>query len=172
MTKRVIYALAGLETGITGALAMLIWLGIGSVWLRHSIWWIPNLVASVLYGSGSLREAAGIYTAVGAAMVLALYGGVGMLFGELLGSREGGFRLFCFSLIVALSLYWGMLRWFWNGANPLAHVYAPDGQILFGHILFGCFLAGYPRRFRHLGRAVHYHASTETTTGQNSGPWQ
>lgn len=172
MSKRVIYALAGLETGITGALAMLVWLGIGSVWTRHSIWWIPNLVAAVTYGSGSLRDAAGVYTAVGAAMILGLYGLVGMLFGEVFGSRQGGFRLFCFSLIIALTVYWGILRWFWNAANPLAHVYAPDGQILFGHILFGCFLAGYPRRFRQLGRAVQYYAPPEIPTGQMSGPWR
>jgi small-conductance mechanosensitive channel len=154
MSKRVIYALAGLETGVTGALAMLIWLGIGSVWTRHSIWWVPNLVASVVYGPSSLRDAMGIYTAVGAAMVLALYGAVGVLFGEVLGPREGGFRLFCFSLIVALTVYWSVLRWFWTLANPVGHLYAPDGQILFGHLLFGCFLAGYPRRLRVLGRAV------------------
>src|SRR5277367_386187 len=104
MTRRLFYALAGLETGITGALAMLVWLAAGSVWTRHSVWWVPNLVASVLYGPGSLRETAGVYTAVGAAMVLALYGLVGVLFGELLAARPSGFRLFCFSLIVAMSV--------------------------------------------------------------------
>jgi hypothetical protein len=156
MSKRLVYALAGLETGITGGLAMLIWLGIGAASTRHSVWWVPNLVASALYGPSSLREAIGIYTAVGAAMVLALYGAVGVLFGELLGSREGGFRLFCFSLIVALSVYWSVLRWFWNLANPLGHMYAPDGQILLGHLLFGCFLAGYPGRLRGLSRLVRY----------------
>lgn len=154
MNKRLVYALAGLETGTTGALAMLIWLGIGSLWTRHSIWWFPNLVASAVYGSNSLRDAMGIYTAVGVAMVLALYGAVGVMFGEVLGPREGGFRLFCFSLIVALTVYWCVLRWFWNMANPMGHLYAPDGQILLGHLLFGCFLAGYPRRLRGLRLAV------------------
>ena len=135
---------------------MLIWLGIGSVWTRHSIWWIPNLVASAVYGSGSLRDAIGVYTAVGAAMILVLYGAVGVLFGEVLGRCEGSFRLFCFSLIVALTVYWSVLRWFWNMANPLGHLYAPDGQILFGHIVFGCFLAGYPKRLQDLGRVFRY----------------
>jgi len=127
---------------------MLVWLAAWSVWTRHSIWWVPNLVASAVYGPGSLRDAIGIYTAVGAAMVLAAYGAVGLFFGELLGAREGGFLLFCFSLIVALTVYWGASRWFWNTANPIGHFYAPDGQIFLGHIMFGCFLAGYPRRLR------------------------
>jgi len=148
MNRRLIYGLAGLETGITGALAMLIWLAAGSVWTRHSVWWVPNLVASAVYGPGSLRDAVGIYTAVGAAMVLAIYGLVGLVFGELLGQREGGFQLFCFSLIVGLTVYWAASRWFWNGANPVGHVYAPDGQIFLGHILFGCFLSGYPKGLR------------------------
>jgi hypothetical protein len=146
----VFYLLAGLETGVSGALAMLIWLAVGSLLRRHSVWFLPNLVAASFYGPSSLRDSAGIYTAVGAAMVLALYGLVGIAFGELLGRREGGFRLFCFSLIVALTIYWGVLRWFWRGMNPVAHLYAPDGQILLGHLLFGCFLAGYPRRLRGL----------------------
>jgi len=154
MNRRVFYALAGLETGITGALAMLIWLGIGSVWTRHSVWWVPNLVASAVYGAGSLRGAVGFHTVVGVAMVLALYGMVGVLFGEILGSGAGGFRLFCFSLIVALTVYWGVLRWFWNMANPVGHLYAPDGQILLGHILFGCFLSRYPTRLRDLGGLI------------------
>jgi hypothetical protein len=156
MSRRLFYALAGLETGITGALAMLVWLAAGSVWTRHSVWWVPNLVASVAYGPSSLREAIGVYTAVGSAMVLALYGLVGVLFGELLAAREGGFRLFCFSLIVAMTVNWCVLRWFWNGANPVGHLYAPDGQILMGHILFGCFLAGYPARLRGLIRLPAY----------------
>jgi hypothetical protein len=152
MKKRFVYALAGLQTGISGAIAMLIWLAIGSLWTRHSMWWIPNLVASAVYGEASLREALGVYTAVGAAMVLFLYGLVGVAFGEVLGDRAGGFRLFCFSLVVALSVYWALLRWFWRGANPLGHLYAPDGQLLFVHLIFGCFLAAYPRTFRSLSR--------------------
>jgi hypothetical protein len=148
MSRRLFYALAGLETGITGALAMLVWLAAGSVWTRHSIWWVPNLVASVIYGPGSLRDGAGVYTAVGAAMVLTLYGLVGVVFGEFLGARPGGFRLFCFSLIIAMAVDWAVLHWFWNGANPVGHLYAPEGQILMGHLLFGCFLARYPARLR------------------------
>ena len=96
MAKRLIYGLAGLKTGITGALAMLIWLGAGSVWTRHSVWWVPNLVAAALCGSGSLRNSIGFYTAVGAAMVLVLYGLVGVVFGEVLGPRGGGFRMSVF----------------------------------------------------------------------------
>jgi hypothetical protein len=143
-----VYGLAGLQTGITGALAMLIWLGIGSVWTRHSLWWIPNLVAAAVYGQTSLRNGPGVYTAVGAAMVFAAYGLIGVCYGEVLGERRGGLRLFCLSLIVALTVYWAALRWFWQVANPIGHFYAPERQIFVVHLLFGCFLASYPRVLR------------------------
>jgi hypothetical protein len=126
--------MAGLQTGITGALAMLLWLAIGSFWTRHSLWWIPNLIAASVYGSASLRNGAGVYTAVGVAMVLGLYGLIGLVFAEILGERGSGFRFFCLSLIVALTAYWAVLRWFWRLANPLGHLYAPDGQLLFVHL--------------------------------------
>lgn len=107
-------------------------------------------VASAIYGETSLRNAIGLYTAVGTAMVLFLYGLIGMIFGEVLGERRGGFPMFCFSLIVALTVYWAVLRYFWGMANPVGHLYAPDRQLLFVHLVFGCFLAAYPRVFRSL----------------------
>jgi hypothetical protein len=83
-------------------------------------------------------------------MVFAAYGLVGLCFGEALGDQRGGFRLFCLSLIVAMTVYWAALRWFWKLANPIGHTYAPDTQIFLVHLLFGCFLASYPRVFRQL----------------------
>jgi ribose/xylose/arabinose/galactoside ABC-type transport system permease subunit len=152
MNRRAMYALAGLETGITGALAMLVWLSLGSAWAGHSVWWFLNLVAAVLYGSRSLHEGAGSYTALGAAIVILAYGVIGIVYAQILGERSGGFRQFCFSLIIALIVYWSLLRWFWQLANPAAHPYVNNGQILLGHLLFGCFLAGYPGMLRGLMR--------------------
>ena len=148
------YALAGLESGISGALALLLWLAIGSVLTGHSVWWVPNLVAAVRYGASSLRESAGVYTAMGAALIFLTYGVVGIVYGQLLGERGGGFRQFCFSLIVAMGVDWVVLRWFWTAVNPTGHLYASDTQILFGHLIFGCLLARYPHNLRLLSRVV------------------
>jgi hypothetical protein len=146
------FALAGLQTGISGTLAMLIWLAIASVWSRRSVWWIPNLVASAFYGDVSMRYGSGFYTIVGLAMIVFLYGLVGLFFGLFLREHPGGFRLFCFALLVALAVNWALLRWFWRGANPIAHLYAPDTQILLGNWLYGCFLARYPATLRSLAK--------------------
>jgi hypothetical protein len=142
------FALGGLQTGITGALVMLAWLAITSLWSRKTIWWVPNLVASVHYGERSLRFGAGVYTVVGIAMILFLYGTVGLFFGIALKDRPGGFRVLCFALVVALVVYYTVLRWFWKAANPMAHMYAPDTQILMAHLIFGLFLARYPNAIR------------------------
>jgi hypothetical protein len=150
MIKPLTYALAGLQTGVTGAIAMLSFLSLGSLFTRHSLWWIPNLIASTIYGQGSVREGIGIYTAAGIALALCFYGVAGVLFGEIVGERHGGFRFFWISLIAGMLIYWALLRWFWRIANPVGHLYTPDGQLLFAHLVFGCFLAAYPRTQRKL----------------------
>lgn len=150
MPKRLTYALAGLQTGITGAIAMLLFLALGAILTGHSIWWIPNLVASYFYGQTSARDAFGLYTSAGTAMTLCFYGAIGVVFGEIVGERRGGFRFFWMSLIAGMLIYWALLRWFWRIANPVGHLYTPDAQLLFAHLIFGCFLSAYPMAQRKL----------------------
>jgi hypothetical protein len=152
MWNRLNYGLAGLQTGITGAIAMMIFLALGSLLTRHSIWWMPNLIASSVYGQSSVREGIGFPTAAGTAMTLCFYGAMGIAFGEFAGGRRGGIRFFWISLIAGMLIYWCLLRWFWRLANPIGHLYASDGQLLFAHLLFGCFLAAYPRAQRRLSQ--------------------
>jgi hypothetical protein len=148
------YALAGLETGVTGAIVMLAWFAIASLWSRRTVWWIPNLTASVFYGERSLSAKAGGYSIVGIAMILFAYGVVGLLFGMLVKEQPASLRLMCFGVVTALGVHY-LIQWaFWKGANPVAHMYAPDSQILLAHILFGCVLARYARVRNRL--AVHY----------------
>jgi hypothetical protein len=105
-------------------------------------------VAAAFYGQGSVRNGPGIYSAAGIATVLVAYGLAGVVFAEFQGTRGGGFRVLCLALIGALAIHWGEQRWFWDAANPVCGVYAPIGQILFAHILFGFVLSGYARVLR------------------------
>jgi hypothetical protein len=152
MSKFPRYALAGLQTGITGAIAMVMWFAIASLWSKRTVWWVPNLVASVFYGETSLTYKAGGYTVVGIAMVLFTYGLIGLLFGTFVKEYPANLRLLCFGIVTGLAVHYLMLRVFWKAANPMAHLYAPDAQILIAHILFGCLLARYPRGLRYISR--------------------
>lgn len=152
MSRYVRYSLAGLQTGITGAIAMLVWFAIASTGSNRSIWWVPNLVASAVYGEGSLTNKPGLHTIVGVAMLLFGYGLVGLAFGVSIKEQPGSWRLLFSGVVVGLGVHFLMLRFFWKAANPVAYMYAPDTQILVAHLLFGCFLARFPRTLRYINR--------------------
>ena len=138
---------------------MLAFLAMGSLWTKHSIWWMPNLISCAVYGQTSVREGLSFHTAAGTAMALCCYGVSGIAFGEIVGGRSGGFRLFWLSSMTGMAIYWVLLRWFWRTLNPVGHLYASDGQILFAHLVFGCFLAAYPRAQRRLSNCQRAEAS-------------
>ena len=51
---------------------------------------------------------------------------------------------------------WGLVV---GGANPVAHLYSSDMQLLWGNLLFGCFLARYPHTLRRmLSRPINMQA--------------
>jgi len=66
--------LAGLETGVVAALAMLGWLGLSAAWYRHSFWTAPNLLASTFYGEFALGNGFTERTFPGLALYVLLYG--------------------------------------------------------------------------------------------------
>ena len=59
-------------------------------------------------------------------MILFAYGVVGLLFGMLVKEQPASLRLMCFGVVTALAVHY-LFQWaFWRGANPIAHMYAPD----------------------------------------------
>lgn len=131
---------------------MLIWFAIASQWSRRSVWWVPNLVASAFYGEASLNVKAGGYTIVGIAMILFAYGLLGLLFGLFMNDGRLSLRLIGVAMIGAVAIHYVMLRVFWKIANPMAHLYAPDTQILIAHLLFACALLRFPRALAYVKR--------------------
>src|SRR5438105_13661514 len=75
------HALGGLEAGVLGALAILACLMIGSLWDHKSIWVVPNLFATTFYGSNAYRNQLVRTTWSGVALVVAVYGVLGMMWG-------------------------------------------------------------------------------------------
>ena len=144
-TAYVRYALAGLQAGVSGALGLLLWMALASRFFGKSFWWTPNLLASAFYGDASLRYGFGRYTFAGAALVLFVYGCLGILFGMAWKDRSGGSPVVLASVLMAVLAYYVLLKGVWWKLSPSAAIYAPDRQIFIGHILFGFLLARFPR---------------------------
>lgn len=145
MNRSVRFALAGLETGVTGALAMLAWLAAVSILFRRTVWWIPNLFASIFYGGPAILYGFTKYTAAGIALDIFVYGATGCLFGLAWRDRGGGARLAWTGMAVGLAAWYLLFRVFWRGLSPTAQLYTPDRQILIGNIIYGLVLTRFPK---------------------------
>lgn len=143
MNRNIRFALAGLETGISGSLAMLGWLAAASLWSRRTIWWVPNLIASVFFREASLRYGFGKPSLAGLALVLFSYGAIGTLFGLIWREQQGAGRALLTALAVSLAAYFLLFRVLWKAFDPLASPYTPDRQILIGHFIYGLVLSRY-----------------------------
>lgn len=138
-------ALAGIEAGTVGALILLGYLALDSAWHRRSIWTVPNLLASTFYGESAFRPGFGARTSAGLALLLLLYGTLGLLFA--LAVRDHGTRL----RVVLAGLIYGV-GWFflsfdilWKHVNPMVQIYSPDRAMLVGHVIYGGVLGrGFP----------------------------
>lgn len=141
--------LAGLQTGMAGALTMLAWLALAMLWSRHSIWWFPNLMATTFGGDPALKMSFGKYSAAGLALHLVLYSALGGLFALVvpLHAAHGHIsygRLALIGLVVSMAFYYLMYDFVWKYWNPLIPLYIPDRAIVVGHIFYGMMLGRLP----------------------------
>ncbi len=137
--------LAGLQTGMAGALMMLAWLGVVTLWSRHSVWWFPNLMATTFGGDPALQNHFDRYSPAGLALHLLQFSLLGALFARAVPERTGYTRLLLAGVVLAVAYYYLMYGFVWKHLNPLIPLYSPDRQILVGHIFFGFMLARLPR---------------------------
>ena len=70
-------ALAGIEAGILGGVAMLAWPAVSSLVDLQSIWVVPNLLGSALSGHAVLHRGFGWVTVAGLGLHLFVAGSVG-----------------------------------------------------------------------------------------------
>ena len=134
-------ALAGLEAGVIGGLAMLLFLFAHSM-LRGQVWWsYANLLGSVVYGSSALWRGLGRATLAGIAVQVLTCGIAGVLFGVCFARTRG--RLL--SLLLGLScgaIWFFATYWFvFKGIGPLVPVYASQPATLLGHLILGFVLS-------------------------------
>ena len=138
-------ALAGLETGVLGGLALLAWLALGSLFAGHPAWWGLADLGTAAFGRGLSRGGFALAGVVGAALQIFGAGLVGILFG--LAMRTG----WALRRVVLLGILFG-LGWYYLGYVTLlrrfglgAHAFTHRRWLLVAHLLFGLILATYPR---------------------------
>ncbi len=157
-------ALAGIHAGVLGALAMLACLMIGSVWDHRSIWSVPNLFATTFFGGDAYRNQLVRTSWSGLALVVALYGFLGMIWGAICGDdRKRAIALY--GAIAGLLVYVLFYDFLWKHANPLVTLYAPDRQLEVGHLLWGLVLARSPKYSRRIAESMGAAMGTPGTPG-------
>jgi hypothetical protein len=145
--------LAGLQSGMFGALATLGWLGVASMYYRRSFWAVANLLASTMHGESALRWGFGATTVTGMALFLLIYSVLGALFGLLLRDRTTRTRTALIGVIFALGWYYLSFGSVWKAVNPLVPLYVQDRPMLAGHLIYGGLLGRMPLYLRRLRSA-------------------
>jgi len=148
-TRILVFGLIGLQSGMIAALGMLVWLASASAWYRHTIWNVPNILASTFYGDSALRNGFSSMTVPGLALYLALYGLLGAFFGMAVRCRYRRLRVTLAAVAAALAWYYLSFGLIWNKLNPLVVLYTPDQPMLIGHIIYGALLGRYPVYLKH-----------------------
>jgi hypothetical protein len=147
------HTLAGLEAGVTGAIFMIGWSMLGSLWSRRSIWMIPNLYATTFYGSrGYVNQfARGSWS--GVALMVLICGIGGMLWGVIWRDGRKPF-LTLFGAVAGLLVYYFLFNLILRSVNPLIPLYAPEPQIQIGYLLWGMALSRSPLYSRRIAKAL------------------
>jgi hypothetical protein len=134
-------ALAGIEAGVLGGAAMLVWFILTSVWQDQFWYAVPNLLAGIIYGEFVFRAGFSIVTVAGIALHLVSGGLVGGLFGILAPAGQTPPRMLLWGLLAGLLWFYFNQYFWWRRTNPLVIYYTAESSMIAAHLLFGAFLA-------------------------------
>jgi len=132
--------LAGLENGVLGSLAMIVWFA-GTAVRDNLHWWaMPNLVASTVLGSSVFRAGLGKATVTGISVFIFAGGLLGAGHGLVARDFRGYWR--SAALGVAVSLIWHALFYssVFGSTTRLLAAYAPQPSTFAAHLVFGLVL--------------------------------
>lgn len=163
------HPLAGIEAGVLGAFVMFACLAAGSLWNGHSIWVAPNLFATTFFGGGVYRNHMLRASWTGVALIVALYGGLGGLWGSIWREQRRRW-LALFGAAAGLAIYYLFFNLLWQHVNPLIPAYAPDRQLQIAHVLWGLVLARSPLYARRIAQRTSDSAVPVLTTPELPAP--
>jgi hypothetical protein len=144
--------LTGLEYGVLGSLAMIVWFA-GTAVRDNLHWWaMPNLVASTILGNAVFRAGMGKATVTGVSILIFAGGLLGAVHGLVARNFRGYWRSAALGLFV--SLIWHALFYssVFGTTTRLLAAYAPQPSTFAAHVVFGLVLGrnyrGTVRRFQ------------------------
>lgn len=138
-------ALAGLETGVLGGVALLGWYAFSSLAAGQAAWDVPaRLGAAACRGSAFWPELRGFEVAAGASVHIAGAGVAGALFGLVARGVTSLRRLFLLGTLFGLVWYYVLDQILLRSAGAGAYPFLFRRPVIAGHALFGLFLALYP----------------------------
>jgi hypothetical protein len=129
--KSLLDVVVGLEAGVLGGVAMLLWFAVVMPLLGQPWYLVPNLVGARVQAHRHALLAPGIATFTGAAWIILSAGIVGSVNGLL---TPGG-RLF--ALAVAAAWYVSSYLFVWKKLAPLVLLYAPQAVVITAFLVYG-----------------------------------
>ena len=139
ITRRLRGAISGLQAGVVGGLAMIVFMTVVSLLERGPWWAYPNLLATMFYGGHWLAIGPGWPTIVGSAVQVLSAGVAGGVFGAIFGETTGGSRSLVLGIIWGLGWYY-FSDWVYRTQARWISVYAPELPLLMAHLLLGLVL--------------------------------
>ena len=133
----------GLEVGVLGGVAMLVWFAAVTPLLGQPWYLLLNLAGARFYAQRHTLLAPGLATFSGAAWIILSAGIVGLLNGVL---TPGG-RLF--GMAVAAGWYVVSYLFVWKSLAPLILLYAPQAIVMTGFFVYGSVIGWHPWLLAH-----------------------
>ncbi len=142
--SRLASVLAGLQAGMMGTLAMLVWLGMSAVWQRRTFWTSENLLATTFYGGAAVHNGFSFRSISGLALYLLLYSTLGCVFALVAGKRAASPRLVLAGIATGLAWYYLSFHLLWEKIGPLIPLLHAVGPTVLGHAIWGAALGRFP----------------------------
>jgi MFS-type transporter involved in bile tolerance (Atg22 family) len=149
----VLRALAGVEAGVLGGLAMFGWLAASAVIDLRSIWTVPNLLGSTLSGQQVLQRGFGWTTLLGLGLHFSVSGLIGAAFGLVVGNAARRLRVTLLGMLTGLIWYYFSRALFWRKLGVFVTLYKPPQTLLLGHLVYGLVLGWFPSGLRSATRS-------------------
>ena len=139
-------ALAGLETGILGALLLLGWFILDALYQGQHWYAFPNLWATMFYGNDAFSMRAGWATTAGISLHLSNLGFAGLLFGVVWRWNSRFWISLLAGIVWSMLWHWGMSAGLWKTFSPLVPRLMPQPATWLALFLFGVCLSRLPKR--------------------------
>lgn len=146
---------AGIGSGVAGAIFVLLFLMLGCLWYRRSIWIPANLFSTAVYGSDAYTNHFVSTTWAGLAVVVVMYGVMGAGWG-LVWRDTRPRSVLLYGAISGAITYFLLFDVFWKRVDPFLSLYSPDRQLELATVIWGMIVARSPGVATRLGTETDF----------------